>query len=254
MYELDKEKFGAFVASLRKEKGYTQKELADMLYVSNKAVSKWETAVSIPDITLLVPLAEALGVSVTELLRCERLSVSTPMNSQQVEDLVKTAINYSEETQPKRTMRLRGLKIYIFCLLAAIAEICLLCHMGFIRLAMEEPLSTVFILSSVFGLYFMVFSAEKLPQYYDDYSIHTFSDGPLRMNIPGVRISNRNWPYIVKVGRIWSMGMLVGYPLLLLAANLLFPSVWSAYEKTVLLVLMLGGLFVPLVVVGKKFE
>lgn len=46
MYELDKEKFGAFVAQLRKEKGYTQKELAERLYISNKAVSKWETGVS----------------------------------------------------------------------------------------------------------------------------------------------------------------------------------------------------------------
>ncbi len=47
MYELDKEKFGAFVAQLRKEKGYTQKELAERLYISNKAVSKWETGVSL---------------------------------------------------------------------------------------------------------------------------------------------------------------------------------------------------------------
>ncbi len=46
MYELDKERFGAFVARLRKEKGYTQKELAERLYISNKAVSKWETGVS----------------------------------------------------------------------------------------------------------------------------------------------------------------------------------------------------------------
>ncbi len=47
MYELDKEKFGAFVAQLRKEKGYTQKELAERLYISNKAVSKWETGGSL---------------------------------------------------------------------------------------------------------------------------------------------------------------------------------------------------------------
>ena len=46
MYELNKERFGAFVAQLRKEKGLTQKELAGRLFVSNKAVSKWETGVS----------------------------------------------------------------------------------------------------------------------------------------------------------------------------------------------------------------
>ena len=46
MYELNKSKFGAFVAQLRKEKGYTQKELAERLLISDKAVSKWETGVS----------------------------------------------------------------------------------------------------------------------------------------------------------------------------------------------------------------
>lgn len=46
MYELDKKKFGAFVARLRREKGWTQRELAERLYISDKAVSKWETGVS----------------------------------------------------------------------------------------------------------------------------------------------------------------------------------------------------------------
>ena len=46
MYELDKQKFGAFVTELRKEQGMTQKELASRLYLSDKAVSKWETGVS----------------------------------------------------------------------------------------------------------------------------------------------------------------------------------------------------------------
>lgn len=47
MHEIDKKQFGAFVAQLRKEKGYTQKELAQQLYLSDKAVSKWETGVSL---------------------------------------------------------------------------------------------------------------------------------------------------------------------------------------------------------------
>lgn len=47
MYELDREKFGSFIAQLRKEKGYTQKELAEKLSISDKAVSKWETGGSL---------------------------------------------------------------------------------------------------------------------------------------------------------------------------------------------------------------
>lgn len=46
MYKIDKKKFGTFVAHPRREKGYTQKEMAEKLYISDKAVSKWETGVS----------------------------------------------------------------------------------------------------------------------------------------------------------------------------------------------------------------
>lgn len=53
---------------MREKKGLTQAELADMLGVSSKAVSKWETAKGLPDITLIEPIANALSVSVTELM------------------------------------------------------------------------------------------------------------------------------------------------------------------------------------------
>lgn len=46
MYEINNQKFGAFLLQLRKEKGMTQRELAEKLYVSDKAVSKWERGVS----------------------------------------------------------------------------------------------------------------------------------------------------------------------------------------------------------------
>jgi len=59
---------GATIKTLRDNKGLTQNELAAMLGVSDKAVSKWETAKGLPDITLIEPLAKALGVSVMELM------------------------------------------------------------------------------------------------------------------------------------------------------------------------------------------
>ena len=58
---------GSAIKGLREAKGYTQKQLADLVCVSDKAVSRWETGRGLPDITLLEPLAGALGVSVTEL-------------------------------------------------------------------------------------------------------------------------------------------------------------------------------------------
>ena len=59
---------GSIIKKLREEKGMTQLQLAEATGVSDKAVSKWETAKGLPDITLIEPLAKALGVSVMELM------------------------------------------------------------------------------------------------------------------------------------------------------------------------------------------
>lgn len=59
---------GATIKTLREKKGLTQLQLANILGVSSKAVSKWETAKGLPDITLIEPLANALSVSVMELM------------------------------------------------------------------------------------------------------------------------------------------------------------------------------------------
>lgn len=69
---MDNIRFGAFVAQLRKEQGLTQKGLADRLNVTDKAVSKWETGKGFPDVKLLEPLAQALGISLVELIRGEK--------------------------------------------------------------------------------------------------------------------------------------------------------------------------------------
>ena len=69
---MDREKTGALIAAARREKQMTQKELAEALHVSDRAVSKWERAAGFPDISLLEPLADALDLSVLDLLRGER--------------------------------------------------------------------------------------------------------------------------------------------------------------------------------------
>ena len=62
---------GAAIRRLREERGLTQAQLAEMISVSDKAVSKWETGKGLPDLTLLDPLAKALGVSLMELMSGE---------------------------------------------------------------------------------------------------------------------------------------------------------------------------------------
>ena len=72
---MDTQKTGLFISLLRKQKGLTQAELAARIGVTDKAVSRWETGKGFPDISLLPPLAQALGTSVTELLAGEPMSV-----------------------------------------------------------------------------------------------------------------------------------------------------------------------------------
>lgn len=65
---------GTVIKTLREKKGLTQRQLADQIAVSDKAVSKWETGRGLPDLTLLEPLSAALGVSVAELLSGEQIT------------------------------------------------------------------------------------------------------------------------------------------------------------------------------------
>ncbi len=66
-------KFGVFIRNCRKEKNLTQSQLGAAIHVTDKAISRWERGIGFPDIKLLEPLAEALGLSVEELIQCQRI-------------------------------------------------------------------------------------------------------------------------------------------------------------------------------------
>ena len=70
---MNQEKIGKFISILRKEKGLTQEQLAEKVNLTKNAVSKWERGLGLMDISLLKPLSEILGVSVSELLNGERI-------------------------------------------------------------------------------------------------------------------------------------------------------------------------------------
>lgn len=67
---MDAKTFGAFLARMRKSQGLTQAELAQQLHVTDKAVSRWERGVGLPDINTLEPLADALGLTLADLMHC----------------------------------------------------------------------------------------------------------------------------------------------------------------------------------------
>lgn len=81
---IDKKKFGEFIFKLRKEKGMTQKELADQLHVTKQAISKWECGICYPDIVMFECLARAFDISTYELLNGEKVPDNFVYPQQQI--------------------------------------------------------------------------------------------------------------------------------------------------------------------------
>ncbi len=71
---MDQIKIGKFIAGCRKEKNMTQRQLADILEISDKTVSKWECGKGLPEVQFMLPLCDLLGINVNELLSGEKLS------------------------------------------------------------------------------------------------------------------------------------------------------------------------------------
>ena len=76
---MEAKEFGEFIAETRKQKQITQAELAKKLNVTDKAVSRWERGLGFPDINTLEPLAEALGITLTELMSCSKTMDIAPI-------------------------------------------------------------------------------------------------------------------------------------------------------------------------------
>ncbi len=254
MAEIDREKFGAFVAELRKEKGFTQQELAEKLFVSNKAVSKWERGLSLPDISLLTPLAETLGVTVTELLKGERLG-DGPLDKSEVDALVTAAAHLSEEAkQCREEHRKRWQRRWAVFALAALGAVGVILWLGAEIEDLAVGVLTVEALCLLFGFWACFFAKETLPAFYDREKLNFYSQGAFRMNLPGVRFNNSNWPHILEAMRWWCAVTPVVYPLVWLALRgFLAPAFGAMWELPLCLFACLG-LFLPMMAAGKKYE
>lgn len=254
MQEIDKARFGAFLARLRKEKGMTQRELADRLHVSDKAVSKWERALSLPDVSLLIPLADCLGVSVTELLRGERTErESLPVT--EVEALVNASLRLTgAEREADGARRRRRQRAFGLCALAGLAQTAALLTVGgFDWAALEDSVLLVEGLCLLFGAWLCFGAKERLPAYYDQNRISAYSDGPFRINLPGVRFNNSNWPHILSAMRGWLLGVMAVFPALWWAVHRIWGVPPEAVELALPLLSVLGVLAAAMVA-GKRYE
>ena len=94
---MDKEKTGQLITRLRKDKGLTQKQLAEALNVTDKAVSKWERGLSFPDISMLEPISELLGISIMELLAGEQRDDDEPLSREEASVLINESVELGDE-------------------------------------------------------------------------------------------------------------------------------------------------------------
>jgi len=256
MFEIDRAKFGAFISELRKEKGITQKELAEKLCISDKAISKWETGNSIPDVSLLVPLAEILGISTTELLECRKIEQPESLGQADTDNIVKKVIELSEDRYSYKSKK--KIIIYLLCaFISIVGMFCLYLLQKEVVLLQAIDIMPVYMVATVaigFGAYFWIFIKERLPKYYDENEISVYVDGILHMNMPGVAFNNNNWPHIVDALRCWSIFGMIFFPFVYLPLMAEFKEYGVITQLILVLGSVLGGLFIPVYVLGRKYQ
>lgn len=118
---MEAERFGSFVAQQRRKRGMTQATLASEPHVTDKAISRWERGVGFPDIGNIEPLADALGVSIVELMRAERTKEQT-MTTDEAEDACAKVLNITKAQQERETKD-------VVALIASLAVLTLLAEM-----------------------------------------------------------------------------------------------------------------------------
>lgn len=252
MYQISNEKFGLFVLEMRKEKKLTQKELAEKLFVSDKTVSKWERGLSMPNVALLIPLAEVLEITVTELLRGERMASNETLDTSEVEGLVVSSLDLTiQHTLSQR--RKKWMIAFFVCLLIASIEGIIL-FLGETYIVTREHIFMVMGLMAIFSGWLCFFAKELLPNYYDNNKVNYYTQGVVRIHMPGLSFNNSNWNYIGIVLKIGTLATMILYPLLcLLVSQLTRIEVWETIKNSLLLA-MLGGMLIATYIVGKKYE
>lgn len=252
MYQINNEKFGQFLSELRKEKSMTQKELADKLFVSDKTVSKWERGNSMPNVTLLIPIADVLGITVTELLQGEKAGEDQSLYADEAENPAANSLDRSL----RGSLRQRK-KLWISAFLASvgivIAETILMLTSGITAAQMGDSLYVSFVML-LFAGGLCIFAKEVLPSYYDRARINFVSQGILRIHMPGLTFNNANWIYVLTVFRVFSLITAILLPALCcICISIGGVGFWDN-AKYVSVLILLAGLLAATYAIGKKYE
>lgn len=138
-------KIGNFIAEKRKEKGLTQKELAEKIGVTDKAVSKWERGLGCPDVSILEVLASTLDVSILEILKGRTIE-NEIIKVTEANDYVKESLNYSKvQTKEKLKIILSKLICFFIILIGTILIILNIFHYFYLNYQYDNIFnSTIF--------------------------------------------------------------------------------------------------------------
>lgn len=139
------ETIGKFISKKRKEKGFTQKELAEKIGVTDKAVSKWERGLGCPDVSILELLANQLDVSILEILK-GRMVENEVIKLTEANDYVKESLNYSKvQTKEKLKIILSKLICFFIILIGTILIILNIFHCFYLNCQYDNIFnSTIF--------------------------------------------------------------------------------------------------------------
>ena len=113
-------KSGSFIIEMRKLKGFSQNDLSQRLNITRKAVSRWENGWGLPDSSLLLPLAQVLGVTVDEILNGE-LSTSKELSAEQIQTIEEMNSFLRYKSEKKRMVQ--NLTVYLPIALASVIGI-----------------------------------------------------------------------------------------------------------------------------------
>ena len=131
---LDQVKVGSFLRTLRKEKGMTQEELAERFGVSSRSVSRWENGNTMPDLVLLVELADYYGVDIREIIDGER---KTEKSEDEQKETLLRVVDYADR-EKKKALNKKKAVIFICCGLIAALIISLASVFCFLRSVADD--------------------------------------------------------------------------------------------------------------------
>lgn len=173
----------------------------------------------------------------------------------EVDALIQKALTFQTEPPERQKERVQKyLPVYLVCSVLGIVEALAVWGFGLAETEMAQMSLILGVgFGVVYGAYAFFWMTETLPRYYDENRIAQFAQGAMHIHIPGVYYNNRNWPYVLRAFRVWSMVSMLLLSPCLAAAGMLESPIGENAVVAVFAVYILS-LFVALVWPAKKYE